>query len=649
MMTFEVVMAIGFPLGAVEWARRLRPAGVVDALCAAWIALIGSITLTAFVLSSLHRLGSPAAWALGGVLCALAPVCTGLRRTPLAPMVSRTGRAARAEVGHSAILKLMLLTVSGLGLANLVVIMKTAPGSADVLAYHLPKMAFAVQSGSFTLPYANYWAQQVHPHDGTALLVYAFIASGGNEHWLPLWQYASYWIAIACVAGLAREAGAGMTGALFAGCVFGLLTNALMQATDAGNDLLLAGHAGVSALMIVRAVRGRCAAGLPIAGLSMGAAVGTKALFLIAIPPLAWLFVSVWREQAVRPRLAAAILMASLGFAAMALPSGYLENARRWSDPFLGPPEVRRETTFAGRPIEDRLVNGTRNVARFVVDSLSADGLPRLPVVISVHRTLRAPLRWVTRAMGMDLESPAGTRAAFAYDRLLSAHESHAFWGILGVLLIWPALIVGVARGHGLLRALAVGGALIFPLQAYTALYDPWHGRYFLLGAILLAPVAGWMSEWGPWRRYARAAALVGCASAMSAVLFRSENPLVGTHVGGLDRPSMLGRDRVEQLTRTNRNMESPVRAYERLVPTGAIVQVTVEGGTGEYWFFGEHLSRRLHPRPPGSPVPASHWLLLQETVEPVAAGDVSLGAGFWLRKPVSDSATTATARPSPR
>ena len=85
--------------------------------------------------------------------------------------------------------------------------------------------------------------------------------------------------------------------------------------------------------------------------------------------------------------------------------------------------------------------------------------------------------------------------------------------------------------------------------------------------------------------------------------------------------------------------------AFERLVPADAIVQVTVQGGTGESLFLGQHLSRRLYPRPPGGPVPGTQWLLVEETMEPAAAGDVSLGAGFWLRRPVSYSATTTAGR----
>jgi hypothetical protein len=435
---------------------------------------------------------------------------------------------------------------------------------------------------------------------------------------------------------LAREIGSGVPGSLFAACVFGLLTNALMQSTDAGNDLLLAAHTGVSALMIIRAVRGRIAWGLPLAGLSAGLAIGTKALFLIAIPSLAWLFIVVWRERPLRHGIVATAVVGTLGFAAMALPSGYLDNYVRWGDPFLGPREVGRETTFADRSVEFRLVNGSRNLARYVADSLSADGLPRLPIVLRTYRAIRAPLRWMTVAIGLNLESTDGTRASFAYDRLLSAEESHAFWGILGVLLLWPAMIVGIVRGRELIRALAIAGVLIFPLQSYTALYDPWHGRYFLLAAVFLAPIVGWMSEATSWRRYTRAAAAIGCACAVTAVLLRSRTPLISVGVAGAERRSVLRMDRSEQLTRGNPPLTEMLRAFERMVPGDATVQVTVEGGAGEYMFFGDHLRRHLHPRPPGSLVPAGTWLLLQDRVERPDTTDVSLGAGFWLRKPGS-------------
>jgi hypothetical protein len=203
------------------------------------------------------------------------------------------------------------------------------------------------------------------------------------------------------------------------------------------------------------------------------------------------------------------------------------------------------------------------------------------------------------------------------------------------VLLLWPALIVGIARGRDLIRAFAIGGALIFPLQSYTALYDPWHGRYFLMAAMFLAPVAGWMSELASARKYARAAAAIGCASAMTAVLFRSRIPLITIGAGTAERRSVFRMDREEQLTRGHPDTTQALRTFERLVPNNAVVHITVDGGTPEYIFFGEHLSRQLRPRPPGDPVPATDWLLLRGGPERPLPTDQPLGAGFWLRKPV--------------
>ncbi len=634
----QAVMAATFPIAAVAWSRRLEPRSAIDALVGAWVALTVSIALTADVLSVFHRLGSPDAWACAGIVSILIPSATRLRAMPLVPILSRTAGAVRSGLGRSPLLLLMFSTIVLLGLANAVLIVATAPGTDDVLAYHLPKMGFAIQSGSFELPYANYWAQQVHPHNGTALLVYAFLVASGNDHWLPLWQYAAYWIAIACVAGLARESGASRRGAVFAGCVFGLLTNALMQSTTGGNDLLLSGHAAVAAIAIVRGVRRSYAAGLPLAGLSVGTALGTKALFLVVMPPLAWLLAVVWRRERRQERAVwrTRALAGIVGLTLMTFASGYVENVRRWGDPFLGPPEVRHQVSLAGQPFESRAANGTRNLARYVFDSLSADGLPRLRSVVAAQRIARAPLRRVTEAFGVDLETRDGTHATFTYDRLLSAHESHAFWGILGVLLIWPAAIRGIVFGRGLVRALAVAGLLVFPLQAYTSLYDPWRGRFFLLSAVFLAPLAAFLIE-GRLRHYTHAAAVIGCASAVTAVLFRSNMPLVQTAYGGVEHRSVLSTDRIAQLTRDNKSMEDPVRTYERLVPHGAVVLMTLRPDTVEYAFFGDHLNRRLQPRPPHAPVPNTAWLLFDETTEEPAPGDVPIGAGFWLRRPVSD------------
>jgi len=641
-MIAQLAMAITFPLAAVQWARRSRPADLADVASVAWVSIVASITLTAWVLSSLHRLGSPGAWAMAGTWCLLIPLAAR-PRAPLAPIVSRTLSEAWACISRSPVLALTAFTVAAVGAANLLVIVKTAPATADVLGYHLPKMAYAIQSGTFDLPYANYWAQRVHPSGGAALLVYGFLAWGGSDHLLSLWQYASYWVAVLCVAGLSRDIGAGRAGALVAGCVFGLLTIALMQCTIAGNDLLLASHAAVCAVMIARTSDASARWRLPLIGLSAGAALATKALFLIVLPPLAVLFIVVSRRQRLLWRLPnGAVAVAAVGCAVMAAPAGFVDNARRWGHPFLGPPEVRRETTFYGRSLDERLADGTRNLARYTIDSLSADGLPRVPFLVNAYRAVRAPLAWIPEALGMDLESAQGTRASFSYDRMLSAQEAHAFWGILGVLLLWPAMLYGIVRGRGLTRALAAAGALGFPLQAYTALYDPWHGRYFLVTAVFVAPIAGAMSEVASWRRYAAVAIVIGCFTAVSAVLFRSFTPLVGVRIAGVEHTSVLRMDRIRQMTREAWPLEPAIREFERLVPADAVVQVTIGPDRDEYLFFGERLGRTLHPRPAGSPVPASHWLLVEESVEPPAASDIRLGQGLWLRRPATDSATAS-------
>ena len=176
-------------------------------------------------------------------------------------------------------------------------------------------------------------------------------------------------------------------------------------------------------------------------------------------------------------------------------------------------------------------------------------------------------------------------------------------------------------------------------MQAYASRYDPWHGRYFLSAAIFLAPLAALVVDQPRARRYGQAVAVLGCAAAITAVLFRSNTPIVGTHYGD-PRPSIFTLDRIAQLARDQHAFEPVLRAYERTVPAGARVREWIPRESPAYAFFGEGLSRRVVPRRPGEPLADGEWLLFDEAAEPPAAGDIAIGEQLWLRRPPTGPAT---------
>jgi 4-amino-4-deoxy-L-arabinose transferase-like glycosyltransferase len=635
----ELFALLTFPAAAVLLARRVARHTAVEFLCVAYVSLLALVVASGYVLSWRGALGSVVAWAVCGIAAAAAAGLIAAAGTapPRRPLMAAAADALR-DLRRDRLLSLLALAVGATGAANLILIVATAPGGWDALSYHLPKMALAIQHGAFRAVPANFWAQEVHPDNSTALLVYGYLATGRNDHLVALWQYLSYWIAIAATFGIAREAGARREQALFGALVFALTTSVLMQSTYCGNDLVLSALAGSCAYGLMLGVRSRSSATLWPAGAALGLALGTKAIFLLTLPPLAVLFLSLLRRTAPRDRMritAVAAAAALAGTCVFALPAGYVSNARRWGNPILGPRTVVERHTLSGQSFESRAANGVRNTLRYLFDFISVDGLPRIAPVFALQRDVRAPFVAAAEAAGAGLERMDGAEAAFRYERLISAHESHAFWGVLGFLVLWPLAFISAWRLRGVPAALAIAAASFLPLFAMAIRYAPWHGRFFVTAGMLAAAAAAFGYRQGRLRSYLWGCAILGCASAASAVLLRGNSPLVGASYSGVHRPSILTRDRIAQLTRNNPRMAAPFRAYEEAVPAGSSVAVRIQPEWFEYPFYGEGLSRRIAPMPPGAtiPDPAPDYYVFDETLERIGTGDVPLGEGWWLRK----------------
>lgn len=324
---------------------------------------------------------------------------------------------------------------------------------------------------------------------------------------------------------------------------------------------------------------------------------------------------------------------------ALAAPSGYVANLARWGR-LVGPQEAIEAHTFAGVPLEARVTYGARNVVFLATDFVSLDGLPRVTPVLRAQAALRrivmAPLQWAN----VDVTGPAAARSGFLPDRPVLAHEAHAYWGVAGLLLIWPAVLAAaVSRRPSFERALAWGVILFLVLQAFSGPYDSFRGRYFLSSAVLGCPLCvRWFRVRGTLARayVCIALALTICAGLASA-FFRSAAPLVSLQYAGVEHVSILRRDRSAQLARNWAALADVFRELDRLVPLSATVAVCLPPDSFEYPIFGPRLQRRVVPvggRALTDPaVAAADYLVFSEALETPRAGDVRLGEDWWLRR----------------
>ena len=209
------------------------------------------------------------------------------------------------------------------------------PNSADAMAYHLPRVIYWAQAGSvafFPTPYFNQISLQ-------PLMEYfdlhTYLLSGGDR-FVNLVTCAAFVASIAGVSALAGALGAGTRGQAFAALFCATLPNGILQASGAKNEWMLALWLICVAYFVARE-------DAPLAGLSLGLALATKATAYLFAPPLI-LAVLLVRRPSVRAR---ALLWVAGGVLLVNTPQ-YVRNLRLSGSP-LGYDSAQGDGVFRWR------------------------------------------------------------------------------------------------------------------------------------------------------------------------------------------------------------------------------------------------------------------------------------------------------------
>ena len=653
-------MVAGFAASAAAFTRLLAPRGAVEAVLLVFLVWSGEVLLSGYVLSGASAFGSPPAWAgCGAVWLVLAVTMVVARdrrsvalrgalgdrvaatRTRIAAAIREPVAALRRMPRAERLLFLPpIAVVVVLGAVNLATALVVAPYTVDCLTYHLARVGYYLQHGHLGYFEANYPNQALHAKGSAVLLTWAFLAADRREAAMSLVQYAAYWVALAAVYGIGRRVGVARRYASLGACLFGLTTITLLQASTPQNDLLLAAYAGCALYFLLAGGR----RDLLVAGLAIGMACGVKMTGFVAVPALA---VAAWYALGAAPdrtraRRAAVLAGATaLGLALFTAPAGYVDNYRRFGNAFTPAPSLAPDT-FTGKPFDHVVEEGAKNLLRYGLEFLSLDGLPPIPPIVRLQQAVRLPAR-ALRPLGLE-EPGEPTMPPFAAYRDPRAREEYAYWGILGMALLWivPWVAVRGPRGAGpAARGLAVGALVHVVAVAFTAEYDPWRGRFFIVTAVFALPVIASVlaARRGPaWRGFTLAVVWLGCFWAGAALVFREHATLVSARWGAQATTSILAQDRAGQLTTHIPRYAEPVRRFEALVPADATVAIYGDY-MFEYVFFGPRMTRRLVPlgdgRAPMRPLPPAveYLVFSNKTLAPLPT-DAHLGADWYLRGP---------------
>ncbi len=262
---------------------------------------------------------------------------------------------------------------------------------------------------------------------------------------------------------------------------------------------------------------------LCLAALAFALALGVKATMLLVVPSLLLVAQFALLPLRIMPSTKAwthrsiGAVSLCLTLLIVTLPSGYGENWLRFGNPF-GPASVRTVHTVEGTSIRHLARNGTLNLLRYGFDFLALDGVWKTPLTQQIQHTLTAPGRWLLQRAHIDLESAEGARRAFSFEHYYLASENCSYWGILGCLLLWPAVFLAFFRRDRVagVREFALAALVFFLVQAFASPYDPWRGRYFLTAALFAAPPLATLvfPSRLAGKLYLGAAVFLGCATA---------------------------------------------------------------------------------------------------------------------------------------
>jgi hypothetical protein len=247
--------------------RAVRGAIVVGV----WIALSTEV-LGTFGLLSAWPLG--AAWLLF-IACAI------LRRGTFRFEIPRLGAFEIVALGSVAIILGTLLVIA----------LRSPPNSADAMAYHMPRVLYWAQARNvsfFPTPYLNQVSLQPLAE---YFILHSFVLSGGDR-FANLVQWFGFAGCVVMAPLIAGQLGAGRRGKVLAALFATTVPNAILQATGAKNDLLMAFWLAAMTYFLLRDEIGWSSWGLALA-------VFTKATAYLFAPGLI-IAALVWKSANVR-------------------------------------------------------------------------------------------------------------------------------------------------------------------------------------------------------------------------------------------------------------------------------------------------------------------------------------------------------------
>jgi 4-amino-4-deoxy-L-arabinose transferase-like glycosyltransferase len=493
------------------------------------------------------------------------------------------------------LLSVILLTA----LINLFLSVYVPPNNSDSMTYHLSRVGYWLQQGSLHHYYTHKWTQNTLPPNAEIIILWSitFLKSDILANMVQWIAYCGIGLAIYLIA---RLLGHGQRTSVFASLIYLSLPMVVLQSSTTQNDLVVTFFAVSFFYFFHIGLKQRNYRKLLLSGIALGLAVGTKYTILYMLPALGIASLILLRKYKTKVSLyvhwCVFCLVGILVFGAY----NYIQNYQTYGNPIGPPKEIYR---FSGKK---NIEKAFLNALRFGYEACDFRGLPEPLESYLFNLKESFGKRYLTNKNIVNKYVLTPVKASFSFKSNRYYQESSGWFGVIGFFLYFPAAAWFFFRIFWKLKSAiderwiyAFIAVFFFIFTCFMQNYYPWFGRYFVLPAAFIAPIAVAFTKIKNRTLIIIAAlciSLVGAVTSVNISLNNRKKPLL---------PVQLKKGGVHVLNanfyRRRAGVVSP-----RIVPfLQFIEQVTIPGtrighicrvGDWDYIFFGRDFSRSVIP-----------------------------------------------------
>lgn len=632
---------------SLPWVAMAKPMNKSAWLMTWYLIASANVILTCYIANSFYLLNRQ--WvilAIHTLIGGLGWLLWNLARKPSLglSLPALSIKSLAQGMRHEPVLALLTLSMSIAYAFALVQVIFIPQNNIDSLSTYLSRMGFWLQHGSF-FPWPTIMLNQIWYPVNAQLQSYWTILFLGSDRLAGSSQWLAALISAVGVFSLARFWGYNSRQSSFAALVYLGFPLIVLQSTTTQTDLTTVAFFIPAVYFLILGIREGRVSLLTLSAIGAGLGIGVKKSYFLLLPVLAviallamlefrgrsWKLLLIWSINLVAgiALLGSYIYISNWHY--LGNPFGsptYIDSLLDTNQGYIAPRKVmlrptsslsNESSSMTARvepPSRDFLLEVVYNVPRLFYQALDTSGLPR-PLDGYAHKVKMRLIKPVFQFIGFDeIEGTAYTAPGhvFSFSDKNINEESHAWYGPLSVLLLFPALIIGAWRGikfRSYLMSSPLISALIFlPMEIILRPgWDPFQGRYFAPLVALGAPLmAMWFKEKGnavrEWLISVLAVVIVTVT-----LLYNPSKPTLGKYA---DDFHVWNNDRIFIQTIQRKNNRNVYYMVEKFVPANSTLGYYIPFFFLDYPLFGEKLNRQLVPINSPFLVSDTQWLRVQ-------------------------------------